>query len=762
MQLLHLEDSPNDATLVEEIVLAEWPDARIHRVCQREDFVAAVEKGGFDLILSDYTLPGFDGLSALEIARALRPEKPFIFLSGTIGEERAIEALQRGADDYVIKDRPRRLIGAIRQTLARTAETARRKHAEQALQESEQRFKQLAEHSSEIFWFASVTPGQILYVSPAVERIWGIPAERFYGEPRLWGSAIHADDRSRVEAAYKAWVEGRAKRFEEEYRVVRPDGSFSWILDSGTLIRDREGKIYRLSGIAKDITSRRLAEEQLREQAALLDKARDAIIATDLNHRVSYWNASAEHIYGWPAIEVFGRNLSELDLGYLPARFEAARAQVLSSGEWRGDFSLRSKQGATLQVESTWSLVRDSEGHPRSILMIDTDVTEKKKLESQLLRADRMDSIGMLAGGVAHDLNNVLAPILMAADLLRLGSRDPADGRLLENIERSALHGTALVRQLLTFARGGEGERAEVKLGPLVEDVQKLLRQSLPRNIELRIDCAGVNRSIHADATQIKQVILNLALNARDAMPQGGRLEIGAADAMVDEASARLHPGAEPGPHVCVAVRDTGTGMPPALLAKIFDPFFTTKGIGKGTGLGLSTVLGIVKGHGGFLKVESEMGRGTEFQLYFPVLLQPPVIPARPADPLAVVGHGELILLVDDEPAMCDTLRLVLERTGYRVAVANGAEAALVEFERRRDAIAAVITDIVMPGMPGTNLIARLRGRAPQLRIIAMSGSLASNQQELLKSLRPSIEFLEKPISSGTLLSTLQRVLAAR
>lgn len=760
MQLLHLEDSPNDAILVEETIRAEWPDAQITRVWQREDFVAALDKGEFDLILSDYTLPSFDGLAALEIARVRRPEKPFVFLSGTIGEERAIEALKRGADDYVIKDRPRRLVGAIRHTLARRAETARRKKAEQALQESELRFKQLADHSSEIFWFASVAPDQILYVSPAIERIWGLPAERFYGQPRLWVTAIHPDDRARVEAAYHAWMEGKTKRFEEEYRIVRPDGSFRWLLDSGTLIRNDDGKICRLSGIAKDITARRLAEEQLRDQAALLDKAGDAIIATDLEHRVAYWNASAAHLYGWSAADVFGRNLRDLDLGYLPARFETARAQVLSSGEWRGDFNLRSKQGVTLQIESTWSLVRSADGQPRSILMIDTDVTEKKKLESQLLRADRMDSIGMLAGGVAHDLNNVLAPILMGADLIRLNTRDPGSLRILENIVQSALHGSALVRQLLTFARGGEGERAEVHLGSLVEDVQKLLRQSLPRNIDLSIDCAADTRSIHADATQIKQVIINLALNARDAMARGGYLEISAANTSVDENLARSHPGAQPGPHVCVLVRDTGTGMPPALLEKIFDPFFTTKGIGKGTGLGLSTVLGIVKGHGGFLRVESELGRGTMFQLFFPALLQAPPIPVRPVAPLTVVGHGELVLLVDDEPSIGETLGLVLERTGHRVVVARDGAAALAEFDRHRDSIAVVLTDINMPGMGGMELIAKLRSRAPRLRIIAMSGGWGPKQRELLMTMSPPIEFLEKPIASTTLLMTLHGVLA--
>ncbi len=302
MRILHLEDSVNDASLFEDVLLAEWPLARITRVVTAGEFAAAVAKNDFDLILSDYALPGFEGTAALALARERCPEKPFIFLSGTIGEERAIEALQRGAFDYVIKDRPARLVPAIKQALARAGEIARRLRAEQALRESQQRFQQLAEHSSEIFWFSAVDPEQILYVSPAVERIWGHSAEEFYRDPHLWLSGVHPDDRARVERALAAWVSGKNSRYEEEYRVVRPDGLVSWLLDSGTLIRDRDGRVYRLSGIAKDITARREAEEQLRDQAALLDKARDAIVATNLECRIAYWNASAERNRGsWRA-----------------------------------------------------------------------------------------------------------------------------------------------------------------------------------------------------------------------------------------------------------------------------------------------------------------------------------------------------------------------------------------------------------------------------------------------------------------------------
>jgi two-component system, cell cycle sensor histidine kinase and response regulator CckA len=440
------------------------------------------------LILSDFSLPQFDGLSALSLAREYATATPFVFLSGAIGEERAVDALTRGASDYVLKDRPARLVAAIRQALER----------------------------------------------------------------------IH------------------------------------------------------------EIERRRRAESELRNQASLLDKARDAIIATDTMHRIAYWNASAERLYGWTAAEVFGRSIQELGLGYDPVRFLAARGQLLTSGEWRGEFRLRTKTGGTVRIESTWSLVLGDDGQPQSILYIDTDVTEKKNLERQLLRADRLESIGMLAGGVAHDLNNILSPILMGSGLLRETLTDQTHLEILRNIESGAHHGAALVRQLTTFARGGEGEHVVLDVAPIVADVRQLLHQSLPAEIKITASWSDSLHAIRADPTQIKQLLLNLCFNARDAMPEGGVLIIRAENRVVDLALAGIHPDAQPGAYLLLTVRDTGTGIPAEIVEKIFDPFFTTKEIGKGTGLGLSTVAGIVKSHGGFLKVESEMGRGTEFQLFLP------------------------------------------------------------------------------------------------------------------------------------------------
>ncbi|HUR59486.1 MAG TPA: response regulator [Opitutaceae bacterium] len=639
MQLLHLEDSPNDAELIGMLIRREWPDCQITHVACVEDYRAALARDGFDVILSDYTLPGFDGLGALALARQSCPSTPFLFLSGTIGEERAVEALKRGASDYIIKDRPTRLIPAIRQAFTLMEEGARRRRSEQALRQQEAR---------------------------------------------------------------------------------------------------------------------------LREQASLLDKARDAIVATDLEHRVAYWNASAERLYGLTAADVFGRRLDELGLGFDPARFAEAHAQVMAGGEWRGDFRLRNRAGETLLVESTWSLVIE-EGRPRSILYIDTDVTERKKLETQLLRVQRMESIGTLAGGVAHDLNNVLTPILLSIELLEMKATSNEDRRLLEKTKASALHGAALVQQLLAFARGADGCHSKIDPLRALEELKPLARQSLPPTVVLAVRPEPRLWPMLADATQFNQVVLNLCINARDAMPQGGRIEIVAKNVTVDGALVRQNPGLSPGPHVLLSVTDTGSGIPAAILDKIFDPFFTTKVAGKGTGLGLSMVAGIMKSHGGLVEVESEDGRGTTFRLYFPAIpdaaapVMVPVIAAGPAR-----GAGEGILLIDDEPVVRETLQLVLQSAGYRVFPAPDGASGIAEFERHNGEIALVITDMMLPDQVGTQVVRALRTRRARLPVIAISGMMATGQFDELTRLNPPVNCLSKPLKPAALLTAVRTGLVAQ
>jgi PAS domain S-box-containing protein len=513
--------------------------------------------------------------------------------------------------------------------------------------------------------------------------------------------------------------------------------------------------------VSRDVTSRHEAEARLREQASLLDRARDAILATDLDHRIAYWNASAERLYGWKAAEVFGQRLDSLDLGYDPARFALARAELLASGEWRGDFRLRTKSGGTVLVERTWSLVVENDGRPRSILYIDTDVTERKKLETHLLRAQRMESIGTLAGGVAHDLNNVLTPILLSIDLLASKATSEEDRRLIEKTKASATHGAALVQQLLAFARGADAKRTRIDPTQALTDLRPLIRQSLPSAIQFSIWSPERSWPIQADATQFNQVVINLCINARDAMPHGGSIEVGTQNVSIDAPVARVNPGVQPGPFVRISVVDTGSGIAPGILEKIFDPFFTTKAAGKGTGLGLSMVAGIMKSHGGFVQVESEPGRGSKFHLYFPAFPAPPPTPVRDDAP-AARGEGESILLIDDEPIVRDTLQLLLQRAGYHVIPAGDGASGVREFERHSAEISLVITDMMLPDQLGTAVVKALRERNPTLPIIAISGMMASARIAEVLQHKPAVERLGQPLSPPAFLAAVRRMLPLR
>ena len=511
--------------------------------------------------------------------------------------------------------------------------------------------------------------------------------------------------------------------------------------------------------LARDVTERRQAEARLQEQASLLAKARDAIVATDLEWRVTYWNASAERLYGLKTSDVIGRKIEELGLNYEAGKVVAARTMVLAKGEWRGELRVQTRTGVTVLVESTWSLVVEG-GQPRSILMIDTDVTERKKLESQLLRAQRLESVGTLAGGVAHDLNNVFTPVLLTLDLLAPKAATNEERQIVEKTRASVAHGAALVRQLLAFARGVDGERVQIDATAALAAVEPLVRQWLPSTVELVVRHTAPPWPIEANLTQLNQVLVNLAMNARDAMPQGGRLELNTANVTVDQAHAEANPGIKPGRFLRISISDTGTGMTQEVVDRIFDPFFTTKPPGKGTGLGLSMVAGIMKNHCGFVQVESEVGRGTTFHLFFPAC--PSLADALPPikrEPERQPGQG--VLLVDDEPAVREALRALLQRAGYAIFPAEDATSALREFEHCRDQISLVITDMMLPDRSGLEVVKTLRAIDPNLPIIAISGMMASGNYDELLHLQPPVQCLSKPLPPRVLLTAAERALQA-
>jgi PAS domain S-box-containing protein len=505
---------------------------------------------------------------------------------------------------------------------------------------------------------------------------------------------------------------------------------------------------------------RQRAEARLREQASLLDTSQDAILVRDLDHRILYWNKSAERRYGWTAVEAVGRSARELLCDDL-ADLEVATATTLARGEWVGELREKHKDGSPVVVEGRWSLVRDDDGVPRSILAVNTDLTERKKLkrtEDQLRQAQKMEAVGSLAGGVAHDFNNLLSVILSYTDLILedLRPTDPfaAD---LEEVKKAGLRATELTRQLLAFSRNQILQPVALDLNHVVAGVTKMLGRLLGEDIELTVSMAADASRIFADAGQVEQVLMNLVVNARDAMPLGGNLTIETASVELDASYTAAHVGVRAGPYVMLAVSDNGHGMDDATQARIFEPFFTTKDKSKGTGLGLSTVFGIVQQSGGHIAVYSEPGVGTTFKVYLPQSDRVIATPTLSA-PASSLRGKETILLVEDEEQVRTIIRTILRRQGYHVLEAqNGGEAFLV-CEQFKAKIHLLLTDVVMPRMSGRQLAERLAAVRPEMKILYISG-YTENTIVHHGVLDAGIEFLAKPIMPEALLRKVRAVL---
>lgn len=754
MKFLHLEDNDADAELFESLLLREWPGSIITRLSTRQEFEKAIRQDSYDLVLSDHSMPGFDGLSALEMVRSISPGTPFVFLSGTIGEERAIEALKHGAVDYVLKDSPARLLPAIHGALMQGQNEAARRHAEESMRQSQEQFQQIAENIDD--FIVLLDPQEhCLYANPTFRRLLG------KGEHQLGFNIledVHPDDRRRFRHFLVQATDPNSTR-DIEYRVLLPNNAVRYFearISFPSYTRNNS-PIILLAG--RDVTERKEAEELLRERASLLEKARDAICVMDLQFKITHWNASAERIFGYTAEAAAGCSLRELLFRRDTGRFDTVFALTLAQGEWQGEFRLAREDGRELVVESSWTLVTDDEGKAQSILCIVTDVTNRKQLEQELQRGQRIESLGMLAGGIAHDLNNILSPILMSIGLLRHLTKGAESKTVLDTLESSATHGSELVRQILLFARGSEGQRTEVQMGEFLDGLKGFLRAALRRGIDLSVDYDGGVWPISADATQLKQVLLNLCVNARDAMPNGGGVHITATNINVTPGTQHgFHGEIAAGPYVRLSVTDTGTGIPPEILEKIFDPFFTTKELGKGTGLGLSTIAGIVQSHGGAIQIESAPGRGTTFHIYLPAMLTPERQTDDTSPASLPEGNGELILVIDDDGGIRLVTEKILASYGYEVVTAKDGESGLAEFHRQRDRIQLVICDQMMPGMSGSAVLAQIRREAPSVKLIAMSG-LADELK--IAGAKADFKILQKPIQTETLLRAVRHALDA-
>jgi len=761
-----------------------------------------------DVYLFDYRLGERTGLELLREAVAKGCSAPIILLTGQGDHEIDIEAMKAGAADYLEKSQ----IGA--PLLERSIRYAiERKRTEEALRQQTERERLVVEiaqrirQSLNLTEILSTTVSEVRHflqvervfiyrfepdwsgvavvesIAPEWQPILGrkltdpsfVNYVKLYKQGRIQATAdIYAKGLSKCYIDFLAQLQVRADlvvpilQGEELWGLLvanQCSGPRQWQqleinllqqLATQVAIAIQQSTLFEQA--QTELTERKQAEQKIREQAALLDVATDAIFVRDLEKNILFWNKGAERLYGWKAEEAIGKNANQLLYQEtFSQQLKEAQLTLAHKGEWQGELHQLTKDGKQIIVESRWTLVRDEQEKPKSILVVNTDITEKKLLEAQFLRAQRLESIGTLASGIAHDLNNILAPILMTAQLLETQLHDQRSQRLLPILVTNAKRGAALVKQVLSFARGVEGTCTVLQIKHLVTEIRQIVKQTFPKSIEFYTDIPSNLWTVSGDATQLHQVLMNLCVNARDAMLNGGTLKICAKNLFIDEHYARMHLEAKVGPYIVITVADTGTGIPPEIVERIFEPFFTTKELGKGTGLGLSTVIGIIKSHGGFITVYSEMGRGTEFKVYLPAVEAMEALEVADGE-LLPLGHGELILVVDDEAAIREITKTSLETYNYKAITASDGIEAIALYAEHRDQISVVLTDMLMPSMDGATTIRTLQKINPNVKIIAVSGLASTDKQTAATSAGVKM-FLSKPYTAKELLTTINRVL---
>jgi PAS domain S-box-containing protein len=647
--------------------------------------------------------------------------------------------------------------GSISQVLTVTHDITPSKQAELELRHTEDRLRYLLAANPAVIYACEATGNfAATFVSENITAMLGYGSQDILADPNFWTNLIHSADRDRIFAELPQLFVN--DWHVHEYRFLHQNGHYIWVRDELRLIRNAQGEPLEIIGSWSDITDRKQSEQTMHEQADLLDIAPDAIFVHNLDYQILFWNKGAERLYGWQTAAAIGQDSRQLVSEDSLERFEEGMKIVLTTGTWKGELAKVTTTGQPITVSSRRALLRDPAGNPKSILTVETDITEKKQLEAQFFRAQRLESLGTLASGIAHDLNNILTPILGIVEILPLQFPD-IDARtqnLLQILEDSTRRGADLVKQIVSFTRGVEGKPTYIQLRHLLKEIQRITQQTFPRNIEIVFDYSKHLWTIEADSTLIHQVLMNLCVNSRDAMPDGGTLTVSTDNFDIDENYARIHLDAQPGKYIMVSIADTGSGIDPATIERIFDPFFTTKEIGKGTGLGLSTAAGIIKSHGGFINVYSELGKGSCFKVYLPAT-DANETQSEPAIDLAL-GNNELILIVDDETSVRDITSHTLETYNYRVLTASDGIEAIAKYAEHKQSVNAILLDLMMPSLDTITTVRTLYKLNPQVKIIAMSG-LAANEQ-LIQNLQANgvRSFLAKPFTAETLLNTLAEV----
>ena len=711
-----------------------------------------------DVVLSDHSLPQFSGQDALRMVQAERPQTPVVIVTGSLDEETAADYIKSGAVDYVVKQRLHRLGPAVRRALAlRQTEDQLRRTTE---------FMTLAQSVVHIGTWEWDMAKDVVTWSDETYRIFGVAPTGQHMSVDAYLGLIHPEDRDVVKDAVGRALETR-EPFEIDHRIIRPDGDLRFLYGRGAIVSDSAGRPARLIGAVLDITNRKQGEEALRRAndrlQGVIQSSPLAILSLDAEGIVQMWNPAAERLFGWTAAHAMGRPLPVAPDDD-EEEFRSARRRVMQGESLTGVELIQKKQdGTTVSVNLFAAPLHDADGHVTGMLALFEDVSGVKRLEQQFFQAQKMEAVGRLAGGVAHDFNNLLTAILGSAELLleMLPPDDPGREEANE-IQKAALRAAALTQQLLAFSRQQVLAPRVLSLNEAVATAEKLLQRLIGEDVDLRTVLADDLGAVRADPGQLEQVIVNLAVNARDAMPAGGKLTIETANVTLDEAHVQARSVVVPGRYVMLAVSDTGQGMDAATQARLFEPFFTTKPKGKGTGLGLAMVYGIVKQSGGYIWVYSERDRGTAFKIYLPRV----DAPVESAPPHAVapgsLRGSETILVVEDQEEVRSVIRRMLEGRGYRVLVAAGGHEALrlgSELETSQT-IDLLVTDVVMPLMSGREVALLLGPAFPKMRVLYLSGY---TDESIVHHgmLEPGIAFLQKPFSAQALAGKVREALDA-
>jgi two-component system cell cycle sensor histidine kinase/response regulator CckA len=713
--------------------------------------LAAVSAHPVHAAIIDLRLPDMSGLELLDAIKRSTPATEVIFITGHASLGSAIQAMNGAAFAYLTKPfEMEHLMGTLERALEKRRLT-------QALEQSEERYRFVTENIMDAVFLVDLE-GRLLLSNPRVAALTGYGREELQGRSLL--SLLDAGD-ARDAAARLAGVQaGQAVPSSFETRLRRRDGHEIWVEASLTTVT-KDDRVVGVLGVARDITERRRAEEALRRSHqtlhALIDGSPLAIVALELDGTVKTWNRAAERMFGWMAEEALGC--------FLPAvpddRREEFRAHVAAAPAARSETGVETrwwrKDGSPIDVSVSLAALPDPEG--AGVIVIAADITERRQLEDQLRQAQKLEAIGSLAGGIAHDFNNLLTVIGGRSHIM--GWRVPAGDPLrrdIEIIEQTSDRAAALTRQLLAFSRKQVLQPRVLDLNDVVTGIDRILQRLIGEHIELAVLAGPEPARVRADPSQIEQVILNLAVNSRDAMPAGGRLTIETKNVRLEEEYARTHVGVDPGAYVMLAVSDTGHGMDAATQAQLFVPFFTTKEPGRGTGLGLATVYGIVKQSGGHIWVYSEVGRGTTFKMYLPRVDAAAdaviVSEALPPPPRGV----ETVLLAEDDEGVRMLARETLEGSGYTVLEARNPEEALRLAREHRGPIHLLVTDVVMPAMSGRALADQLATTRPGIPVLFMSG-YTGDAIVLHGVLDAGAAFLQKPFTPSALARQIRNVL---